>query len=137
MSLEELISLFAYYIALESAFLAYCFSQIQQWHRDALMLSIEWDEGAQASNTPEHLRQSRRLSALESATPRVLLRAPFAFAAILIVAAFVAYIVTSSSVSIYTFLVLVVLPVALLVVLWTVYNRSLITKGKECLKGLK
>lgn len=137
MTLEELISLFAYYVALESAFLAYCFSQIQQWHRDALMLSLEWDTGAQNSNTPVYLRQHRRLTALKEAAPKALLVAPFVFAAILVFAAIAAYAATSSSVSIQTFLLLIVLPIVVLVVLWTIYNGRLITKGNDYLEKLK
>lgn len=136
-NLEELISLFAYYIAIISLVLAYCFAQIQDWNKDVTAFEQEWSLSEQRTNSSVKVRQQGRLKALRSEAPHFFVWAPITLALVLLVTATLAYFFSGSCVPGWLFGLLILAPMVLVVVGWLWFTLLQLKKGSERLGQLE
>lgn len=137
MDLEELISLFAYYIAIISLVLAYCFAQIQDWNKDVTVFEQEWSLPDQRTESLVKVRQQGRLKALQSEAPHFFAWAPVVLAFVLLVTAGLAYFLSGSCVPVWLFALLILAPMVSVVGGWLWFTLRQLKKGTERLGSLE
>lgn len=124
MTLSEIISIFGYNIAVVSLAVAVFTSQIEAWRERALVLVSEWSPPRQKADVLVKLEQQNRRDGIIAATPHVALWSPAILALLLIATATAARKMSSSTVSIWTFLMIAVLPTGVVVLLWVLFERG-------------